>query len=123
MKRRFIVIVLDSFGVGYMDDVPEVRPEDIGANTCRHILEKFPKLKLDNLEKLGIMNALGEEVGAMKKSSFCTYGKAKLMHYGGDTFFGHQEIMGTLPRKPLMKPFSFYLEKVYNALLEKGYKV
>ena len=42
MKRRFIVIVLDSFGVGYMDDVPEVRPEDIGANTCRHILEKFP---------------------------------------------------------------------------------
>lgn len=123
MKRRFIVIVLDSFGVGYMDDVPEVRPEDIGANTCRHILEKFPKLQLDNLEKLGIMNALGEEVGAMKKSSFCTYGKAKLMHYGGDTFFGHQEIMGTLPRKPLMKPFSFYLEKVYNALLEKGYKV
>ena len=83
-----------------MDDVPEVRPEDIGANTCRHILEKFPKLQLDNLEKLGIMNALGEEVGAMKKSSFCTYGKAKLMHYCGDTFFGHQEIMGTLQRKP-----------------------
>ena len=123
MKKRFIVIVLDSFGVGYMDDVPVVRPEDVGANTCKHILEKFPELKLKNLENLGIMNALGEEIGAMKKSDFCTYGKAKLMHYGGDTFFGHQEIMGTLPKKPLMKPFSFYLENVYNALLANGYKV
>ena len=94
MKKRFIVIVLDSFGVGYMDDVPAVRPEDIGANTCKHILEKVTDLKLINLEKLGIMNALGEDIGLMKKSEYCTYGKSKLMHFGGDTFFGHQEIMG-----------------------------
>ncbi|MBP9477630.1 MAG: phosphopentomutase [Sebaldella sp.] len=123
MKKRFIVIVLDSFGVGYMDDVPKVRPEDIGANTCRHILEKVPNLKLKNLEKLGIMNALGEDVGLMKKSDYCTYGKAKLMHFGGDTFFGHQEIMGTFPVKPVMNPFSFYQDKVYDALIENGYTV
>lgn len=123
MKKRFIVIVLDSFGVGYMDDVPMVRPEDIGANTCRHILEKVPNLKLKNLEKLGIMNALGEEAGLMKKSDHCTYGKAKLMHFGGDTFFGHQEIMGTFPVKPVMKPFNFYLDKIYETLRENGYTV
>ena len=123
MKKRFIVIVLDSFGVGYMDDVPTVRPEDIGANTCKHILEKVTDLKLINLEKLGIMNALGEDIGLMKKSEYCTYGKSKLMHFGGDTFFGHQEIMGTLPRMPLMKPFSFYLDKVYDALVKNGYTV
>ena len=123
MKKRFIVLVLDSFGVGYMDDVPMVRPEDTGANTCKHILEKFPHLELKNLEKLGLMNALGEEINKMKKSSFCTYGKAELMHFGGDTFFGHQEIMGTFPKKPLMKPFSFYIDKVYDALIKKGYQV
>lgn len=123
MSKKFIVIVLDSYGVGAMDDVSAVRPEDLGANTCKHILDKVPDLKLENLEKLGIMNSLGEDYGLMKKSDFCTYGRAKLMHYGGDTFFGHQEIMGTLPQKPLMKPFSFYLEKVYNSLLSHGYKV
>ena len=123
MKKRFIVIVLDSFGVGYMDDVPKVRPEDIGANTSRHSLEKFPSLNLKNIKKLGIMNALGEDVGLMKKSDYCTYGKAKLMHFGGDTFFGHQEIMGTFPVKPVMNPFSFYQDKVYDALIENGYTV
>ncbi|MCI0373312.1 hypothetical protein [Lacticaseibacillus paracasei] len=31
---KYGVIVLDSFGVGAMDDVPKVRPDDIGANTA-----------------------------------------------------------------------------------------
>lgn len=122
-KGRFIVLVLDSYGVGYMDDVLEVRPRDYGANTCKHIIDKVPNLKLNNLEKLGIMNALGENYGKMKINPKANYGKAKLMHYGGDTFLGHQEIMGTNPKKPLIKPFSYYLEKVYLKLVEKGYKV
>lgn len=122
-KGRFIVLVLDSYGVGYMDDVLEVRPRDYGANTCKHIIDKVPNLKLNNLEKLGIMNALGENYGKMEINPKANYGKAKLMHYGGDTFLGHQEIMGTIPKKPLIKPFSYYLEKVYLKLIEKGYKV
>jgi len=52
-QGRFIVIVLDSYGVGYMDDVLEVRPRDFGANTCKHIIDKIPELKLENLEKMG----------------------------------------------------------------------
>ena len=34
---KFIIIVLDGFGAGQMADVPQVRPADLGANTCVHI--------------------------------------------------------------------------------------
>lgn len=122
-KGRFIVIVLDSYGIGYMDDVLEVRPQDFGANTCRHIIDKVPNLRLPNLEKLGIMNALGEDYGNMKQNTEAVYGVSKLMHYGGDTFLGHQEIMGTKPEKPLIKPFSYYIDSIYEVLTDKGYKV
>ena len=122
-KGRFIVIVLDSYGVGYMDDVLEVRPKDFGANTCKHIIDKVPDLVLPNLEKLGLMNALGEDYGKMKKNPMAVYGKAKLKHHGGDTFLGHQEIMGANPIKPLIKPFSYYIDRVYEALIKNGYKV
>jgi len=121
--NRFVVIVLDSFGIGYMEDDADVRPQDVGANTCKHILEKMPNLILPNLEKLGLMNALGEEIGSMKKSIGAVYGKAALMHVGADTFLGHQEIMGTKPKPPLIEPFSKSIHKVYNALKEAGYKV
>ena len=37
---RYIVIVLDSFGVGAMEDVPEVRPADTNSNTALNKIEK-----------------------------------------------------------------------------------
>ena len=64
---RFVVLVIDSFGVGAMADVPEVRPQDIGANTCGHILQRFPALRLPTLEKLGLINALGFAPGVMQE--------------------------------------------------------
>ena len=47
--NKFIVIVLDGFGIGEMDDVRETRPQDINSNTCIHILERRSDLKLPNL--------------------------------------------------------------------------
>lgn len=41
--KRFLVIVLDGFGIGHMKDAEKVRPEDVGSNTCKHILEKKRK--------------------------------------------------------------------------------
>ncbi|WML34923.1 phosphopentomutase [Clostridium sp. OS1-26] len=121
--NRFIVIILDGFGVGYMKDVEEVRPADLGANTCKHILEKKPEVKLPNIEKLGLMNALGEAVGALKPVEDATFGKAELTHFGADTFMGHQEIMGTLPKMPVKESFTTVINKVYDALKYKDYKV
>ncbi len=60
---RFVVLVIDSFGVGAMKDVTLVRPQDAGANTCGHILSQLPHLQLPTLEKLGLINALGYAPG------------------------------------------------------------
>ncbi|RPH28747.1 phosphopentomutase [Buttiauxella warmboldiae] len=113
---KFVVIVIDSFGVGAMDDVPLVRPEDIGANTCGHILQRFPQLRLPVLEKLGLINALGFSEGVMRPSAEAVYGTAALQHEGGDTFMGHQEILGTRPQAPLRMPFSEVIDEVERAL-------
>ena len=120
---RFIVLVIDSYGVGSMDDVLEVRPRDYGANTCRHILDSVPDLYLPNFERLGLMNALGSDYKKMKMNGDAVFGKSMLQHYGGDTFLGHQEIMGTRTQKPLMKPFSFYIDRVESALKAAGHSV
>lgn len=69
------------------------------------------------------MNALGEEVSSMKFSSNATFGRAELMHFGADTFYGHQEIMGTNPKMPIKEPFYKAAERVYEALVKEGYKV
>ena len=39
MSGKFIVIVLDGFGIGAMEDAKEVRPGDERANTLGSILE------------------------------------------------------------------------------------
>lgn len=120
---RFIIIVLDGFGVGEMQDVKEVRPVDTGANTFHHILEKFPDLYLPNLEKLGLMNIVRKATIKMSPQENVTYGVSRLMHNGADTFFGHQEIMGTFPEKPFGEPFRNKITIVAKSLEAQGYEV
>ena len=120
---RFVVLVIDSFGVGAMEDVPEVRPQDAGANTCGHILGELPQLQLPTLEKLGLINALGYTPGVMKPSKTAVWGVAELQHEGGDTFMGHQEILGTRPQSPLRMPFSEVIDRVALALKSAGWQV
>ena len=120
---KFIVIVLDGFGIGAMDDVPETRPQDINSNTCLHILERRGDLNLPNLERLGLINIIDKEINGMKKNPRATYGKAELTHFGADTFFGHQEIMGTKPKVPFREPIKNKIDEIYQAIKESGYKV
>ena len=121
--KKFIVVVLDGFGIGEMDDVSKCRPTDIGSNTCLHILEQRKDLILNNLEKIGLMNVLSKEVNGMKFSNTATWGKGKLTHFGADTFFGHQEIMGTRPKKPFTEPLKVKIDEIYKVLVKAGYKV
>lgn len=123
MKKRFIIIVLDGFGIGAMPDAAVARPGDEKANTLRSILKDHPDLKLPTLEKLGLMNAYGSESQEMKFSPDANYGKSELMHFGADTFMGHQEIMGTLPKKPDVHPFQQKVDAIAAHLKEHGHKV
>lgn len=121
--KRFIVIVLDSFGIGYMKDVLQVRPQDVGANTCLHIFKKMTNLRLPNLERMGLGNALGHSLPNLRMMLHATYGQAELAHFGADTFYGHQEIVGTNPQKPVTMPFSQCIDVVAQALITAGYSV
>lgn len=121
--NRFVVIVLDGFGIGAMEDTSINRPADTQANTLRSILNVYPDLKLPALEKLGLMNAAGFESRFMKFNPEANYGKSALMHDGADTFMGHQEIMGTLPKKAVIQSLNEQLAPVKTALLDAGHKV
>ena len=122
MSKRFVVIVLDGFGIGAMNDAARERPGDEKA-TLRSILSDYPDMKLANLEQLGLMNAFGAESNDMKYCESANFGKSELMHFGADTFMGHQEIMGTLPKRPTMHPFQEKVDEVYQHLKENGHKV
>ena len=121
--KRFVVIVLDGFGMGAMADAATARPGDEVSSTLGSILADFPDLKLPTLEKLGLMNAFGKESNQMKFSETANCGKSELMHFGADTFMGHQEIMGTLPKKPEVQPFQLKVDAIKEHLENTGHKV
>lgn len=122
-RGRFIVIVLDGFGVGQMADVPQVRPADLGANTCVHIFENTPGLELPTLASMGLANAAGKEFPGLPFAPDATWGKGTLTHQGADTFYGHQEIMGTRPPVPLTEPIQVAVDEIAEALADAGYDV
>lgn len=123
MNKRFVVIVLDGFGMGAMNDAKVQRPGDEISTTFGSILKTYPDLKLPNLERLGLMNAYGKESEYMHFSNQAIFGKSELMHFGADTFMGHQEIMGTKPKKPLAIPFQEKVDEIAEHLLQAGHEV
>ncbi len=120
---KFIVIVLDGFGVGQMADVAEVRPSDLGSNTCVHIFEQVPSLALPNLARLGLANVVGREFAGLPFSPDSVWGTAELTHQGADTFYGHQEIMGTRPSAPLTQPIQVAVDDLEQALRDADFTV
>ena len=120
--KRFIIIVIDSFGVGAMDDCAKVRPSDVGANTAAHLIGN-EKLRLKNLESLGLMNAIGFEMGEMKFAPSPAYAVSRLAHFGADTFQGHQEIMGTKPKTPVFEALADHIDELEKDLLKENYSV
>ena len=121
--NKFVVIVLDGFGMGAMADAKTARPGDEVASTLGSILKVYPDSKFPTLEKIGLMNAFGKESEKMHFSATANAGKAELMHFGADTFMGHQEIMGTLPKRPLVQPFQEKVDAIKAHLEENGHLV
>lgn len=120
---RFVVLVIDSSGVGAMKDVTLVRPQDAGANTRGHILSQLPHLQLPTLETLGLINVLGYVPGDMQSSDSATWGATEPQHEGGDTFMGHQGILGTRPPPPLRISFHDVTDRVEQTLAFAGWQV
>ncbi|MGG1685733.1 hypothetical protein [Pseudalkalibacillus sp. NRS-1564] len=114
---RIVVLVLDSFGIGAMDDCADFEPGDCIANTYEHIRKKVP-MAIPTMYSLGL-NQLVDETGTPKGA----YGKARLAHYGADTYMGHQEIVGSLPKRPAKRLMKDVHENIATSLLRENFKV
>lgn len=98
MKKRVIVIVLDSLGIGALPDAEKFG--DKGANTLEHILESNGALHIPNLSKLGLANIEGIDKIPSIKEPTGVFGRAKEMSNGKDTTTGHWEMMGLYIKTP-----------------------
>lgn len=113
MKRVFL-IVLDSVGIGAMDDAPEFG--DAGCNTLKSASQSSC-FHMPNMEKLGLFNIDGIDWKEGTKEPLAAYGRMKEASKGKDTTIGHWEIAGIISKNPLpvypegfpeevLKPFS-----------------
>ena len=98
MIKRVIWIVLDSVGIGELEDAGEYG--DKGAYTLKHVLDYEQNTQLLNLKKLGIGNIdTSLSIGVEPQCIGC-YGKAKEISKGKDTTIGHWEMVGIHTKIP-----------------------
>lgn len=89
-------MVLDSAGIGEMPDAAEWG--DAGADTLGNIL-KSRRVKLPNLQKLGLGNIRPLEGVPAVENSMGSYGRCALKSNGKDTTTGHWEMAGIILKK------------------------
>lgn len=97
MKRVFL-IVLDSFGIGGMEDAPSYG--DVDVNTLRSV-SSSPYCKLENMAKLGLFNIDGVTVGEACSRPLAAIARMAERSRGKDTTIGHWEIAGIYSPDPL----------------------
>jgi phosphopentomutase len=100
--NRFIVIVLDSVGIGELPDAAAF--DDVGSHTLGNMARVVGGLKTPHLEAMGLANiAILEGVIPQTKPT-AAYGKMAEKSAGKDTTTGHWELMGI----QLAQPFPLY---------------
>ena len=115
MKRVFL-IVLDSFGIGYMPDAD--RFGDLGANTLKSV-SKSKLLSIPNLIKCGLGNIDGVDCIQKTDTPLGVFAKLQEKSMGKDTTVGHWEIAGIISSKPLPT----YPKGFPNEVIEKFQKL
>ncbi len=99
MKRRAIVIVIDSMGTGAMPDCKEFN-DSPKCNTLKNVCEFNNGLNVPNMEKMGLGNI--QDYKGIKKVENPTaqYGIMEEKSKGKDTTTGHWEMAGLISEKP-----------------------
>lgn len=98
-KKRIILIVLDSVGVGELPDAHKY--DDEGSNTLGNIAKVLGGLNLPNLEKMGLGNIIHILGIEPQMSPIANYGKMSEVSAGKESTIGHWELMGLQISKPL----------------------
>ena len=109
--KRIFVIVMDSLGVGAMDDSPEFG--DVDVNTLGHISRSVESFRMPNLQKMGMANLTPLKQVEPVEKSIGYYGKLREKSKGKDTMTGHWEMMGL----EVTKPFKTFTETGFPPVL------
>lgn len=98
--RRIFTIVIDSFGIGAMDNAADYG--DVGCDTFGHIVDKVPEIKIPNLIRMGLTKLHPAPVLTSPQPSECIgkYARLNEKSNGKDTMTGHWEMMGLEIKTP-----------------------
>lgn len=112
--KRAIVIVIDSMGIGAMDDCREFNdvPE---CNTLKNVCEFNGGLNVPNLSKMGLGNIQDFKGITKCENPIAKYGTMLEKSKGKDTTTGHWEMMGLISEKP----FATFPNGFQSEIIEK----
>ena len=98
--RRIFTIVIDSFGIGAMDNAAEYGDE--GCDTFGHIADKVPQIKIPNMIRMGLTELHPAPVltGPQPTERIGKYARLSEASNGKDTMTGHWEMMGLEIKTP-----------------------
>jgi len=113
MKKRAILIVLDSVGIGELPDASLYG--DAGSHTLGNIYKVRGKLALPNLYGLGLANIENSRLPRPDKPPSGAFGRAAEKTAAKDTTSGHWEMAGL----PMAVPFRTYPNGFPQALISE----
>ncbi len=111
MSKKFVLIVMDSVGIGALPDAD--RFGDEGSDTLGHIFQNAPQLSLPNLNALGLSSIDGISWTRYQGKPIGCYGRSLEKFPGKDTTGGHWEMAGII----LDKPFPTFPDGFPKALI------
>lgn len=115
MKRVFL-IVLDSFGIGEMEDAASYG--DFGVNTLRSV-STSSFFHMPNMGRFGLFSIDGVTVGEKSANPTGAYARMTESSKGKDTTIGHWEIAGIQSPKPLPTYPEGFPKEVIDAFCER----
>ncbi|HWQ06433.1 MAG TPA: phosphopentomutase [Feifaniaceae bacterium] len=113
LKKRAIVIVLDSVGIGEQPDAAEFG--DVGSHTLGNIQKVRGRLDLPNMKALGLASIEDSRLTPFTGTLTGSYGKCAELTKAKDTTCGHWEMAGL----PLKQAFKTYPEGFPRKFLDE----
>ena len=122
-QKRVFLIVLDSFGIGAMEDAASYG--DIDVNTLRSVY-RSAYFHMPNMQKMGLFNIDGVVVGEKEEEYTAAIARMAEASRGKDTTIGHWEIAGVISKQPLPtfpEGFPEELLEAYRQETGRGWEV
>lgn len=116
MINRVIIMVLDGFGIGEAPDAKKYGDE--GSNTFAGIYNNA-SLNIPNMQKLGLYNIDGVNVGEKTKKTIGAYGRAQEQADGKNSPVGHWEMSGYTKHPGFTTYPNAFPKKLVDEFIEK----